>query len=267
MEVAFSLEAASTLVPVREVPLLVLVGLTGVGKSTLVEALGLPRLPDRRELVDRYVLPRYGARPPLPREERFRYTRLFREEFPGGVAEVLARGYAAPNSFLRVRGSARRLGKGFTGAPSLAQAKLGWYKPLLLFDGLRGEAEVAYALENLPQALFVLLHAREATRLKRLLVRKEAFDRVALREEELWELRRLAEGVLSPEELAEALALAPLEEVLAKLKIVAEEKRNYDPEGPLRLLSGHPRALVLDTEALSLEEEVLAVRRFLQERF
>ncbi|WP_353300299.1 hypothetical protein [Thermus thermophilus] len=235
MEVAFSLEPASSLVPVREVPLLVLVGLTGVGKSTLVEALGLPRLPDRRELVDRYVLPRYGATPPLPREERFRLTRRFREEFPGGVAEVLARGYVPP-------------------------------KPLLLFDGLRGEGEVAYALKHLPEARFVLLHAREATRLKRLLSRRDAFDRVRLAPEEEARLKALAQGVLTEEELAEALALAPLEEVLAKLKIVAEEKRNYDPQGPLRLLSGHPRALVLDTETLSPEEEVLAVRRFLQER-
>ncbi|BDB12439.1 hypothetical protein TthTMY_21780 [Thermus thermophilus] len=233
MEVAFSLEPAPSLVPAREVPLLVLVGLTGVGKSTLVEALGLPRLPDRRELVDRYVLPRYGAKPPIPREERFRLTRRFREEFPGGVAEVLARGYVPP-------------------------------RPLLLFDGLRGEGEVAYALEHLPEARFVLLHAREATRLKRLLSRRDAFDRVELRPEEMAELKALAEGVLSPEELEEALALAPLEEVLAKLKIVAEEKRNYDPQGPLRLLQGHPRALVLDTEALSPEEEVLAVRAFLQ---
>lgn len=233
MEVAFSLEPAPSLVPAREVPLLVLVGLTGVGKSTLVEALGLPRLPDRRELVDRYVLPRYGATPPIPREERFRLTRRFREEFPGGVAEVLARGYVPP-------------------------------KPLLLFDGLRGEREVAYALDNLPKALFVVLHAREATRLKRLLSRRDAFDRVELRLEEMAELKALAEGVLSPEELEEALALAPLEEVLAKLKIVAEEKRNYDPQGPLRLLQGHPRALVLDTEALSPEEEVLAVQAFLR---
>jgi len=29
--------------------------------------------------------------------------------------------------FLRTRGLARKLGKGFTGAPSLAQAKLGWF--------------------------------------------------------------------------------------------------------------------------------------------
>jgi len=234
MEVAFSLEPAPSLVPAREAPLLVLVGLTGVGKSTLVEALGLPRLPDRRELVDRFVLPSYGAEPTIPREERFRLTRRFREEFPGGVAEVLARGYVPP-------------------------------KPLLLFDGLRGEGEVAYALEHLPRARFVLLHAREATRLKRLLSRQDAFDRVRLAPEEEARLKALAQGVLTEEELAEALSLAPLEEVLAKLKIVAEEKKNYDPEGPLRLLEGHPRALVLDTEALSPEEEVLAVRRFLQE--
>lgn len=229
----FALEQEKGWLPVGEAPLLVLVGLTGVGKSTLVEALDLPRLPDRRELVDLYVLPRYGARPPIPREERFRLTRRFREEFPGGVAEVLARGYVAPH-------------------------------PMLLFDALRGEAEVAYALTHLPKALFVLLHAREATRLKRLLSRQDAFDRVQLRPEEMAELRALAEGVLSPEELEEALSLAPLEEVLAKLKIVAEEKRNYDPLGPLRLLEGHPRALVLDTERLSPREEVEAVRAFLR---
>lgn len=82
--VPFALEAAPGLAPLRDLPLLVLVGLTGVGKSTLVEALGFPRLPDRRALVDLYVLPRYGAKPPIPREERFRLTRRFREEFPGG---------------------------------------------------------------------------------------------------------------------------------------------------------------------------------------
>ncbi|GLV47995.1 hypothetical protein TJA_11530 [Thermus sp. LT1-2-5] len=235
MPVAFSVEPREGLVPAKEVPLLVLVGLTGVGKSTLVQALSLPALPDRRQLVDRYVLPRYGAKPPLPREERFRYTRLFREEFPGGVAEVLARGYTEPY-------------------------------PLLLFDGLRGEKEVAFALEHLPNARFVVLQAREATRLKRLLARQDAFDRVALEEAELQALKALAQGVLAPGELEEALGLAPPEEVLAKLKIVAEEKKNYDPEGPLRLLTGHPRALLLDTEALSLEEEVRAVRAFLRDQ-
>jgi hypothetical protein len=233
VSVTFSLELQEGLVSLKTQPLLILVGLTGVGKSTLVEALGLPRLPDRRELVDLYVLPRYGAKPPIPREERFRLTRRFREEFPGGVAEVLARGFVPP-------------------------------APLLLFDGLRGEEEVAYALKHLPKALFVVLHAREITRLKRLLARQDAFDRVALSPLEAEKLQELAQGVLAPEELEEALALAPAEEVLAKLKIVAEEKRNYDPEGPLRLLRDHPRALVLDTEALDPLAEAQAVRAFLE---
>ncbi len=233
MSALFALDPLPGLLPAREAPLLILVGLTGVGKSTLARALDLPRLPDRRELVDRYVLPRYGAKPPIPREERFRLTRRFREEFPGGVAEVLYRGYVVP-------------------------------KPLLLFDGLRGEKEVAFALEHLPKAFFVVLQAREITRLKRLLTRQDAFDRVALSPEEAGRLHELAQGVLSPEELAEALALAPVEEVLAKLKIVAEEKKNYDPEGPLRLLRGHPRALVLDTEVMDLEAELRAVREFLR---
>ncbi|MGQ9753771.1 MAG: hypothetical protein ACUVQD_03820 [Thermaceae bacterium] len=231
--VAFSLEKGPGLVPVKELDLLILVGLTGVGKSSLLEALALPALPDRRLLVDEYVLPRYGAKPPLPREERFRLTRRFREEFPGGVAEVLARGYAEPE------------------AP-------------LLFDGLRGEGEVAYALEHLPRARFLLLHARGITRLKRLLLRKDPFDRAEVRPEEREALASLAQGVLSEAELEEVLALAPPSEVLAKLKIVVEEGRNYDPEGPMRLLAQSPRALVLDTERLTLEEEVEAVRRFLR---
>ncbi len=234
MELPFSLEPAPGLKPLPELRLVVLVGLTGVGKSSLLKALGLPRLPDRRDLVDRYVLPRYGVTPPIPREARFRLTRRFREEFPGGIAEVLARGYAPPQ------------------------------EPLL-FDGLRGEAEVAYALENLPKARFLLLHASETTRLKRLLARREAFDRVELTPEEMGELKALAEGLIPEEALREALALAPLEEVLAKLKIVVEEKRNYDPQGPMALLRGHPRALLLDTEALSLEEEVALARAFLLE--
>ncbi len=232
MEVAFSLEARPGLGPIRDIPLVVLVGLTGVGKTSLVQALGLPRLPDRRALVDLFVLPRYGARPPLPREERFRLTRRFREEFPGGVAQVLAQGYAEPH-------------------------------PLLLFDGLRGREEVAFALEHLPKARFILLQAQEATRLKRLLTRKDAFDRAGLPEGGWEALESLAQGVLTPDELREALALAAFEEVLEKLRIVAEEKRNYDPDGPLGLLKGHPRALVLDTEVLGLEEEVALVRRFL----
>lgn len=219
--------------PLPELPLLVLVGLTGVGKSSLLEALAYPTLPDRREVVDRYVLPLLGAQgQALDRAERFALTRRFRQTHPGGVAEALSRARTLP----------------------------AWP---LLFDGLRGEAEVAYALEHLPLACFVVLEARDLTRLARLLGRGDRFDRVKLDSADEDEIRAVAQGVLSEEELEQALSWGfEAQELLAKLKIVAEERKNYSPEGPRRLLGGHPRALFLDTEALSLAEEARQIREF-----
>jgi len=219
--------------PLPELPLLVLVGLTGVGKSSLLEALAYPTLPDRREVVDRYVLPLLGATvQALDRAERFALTRRFRQTHPGGVAEALSQARTLP----------------------------AWP---LLFDGLRGEAEVAYALEHLPLAHFVVLEARDLTRLARLLGRGDRFDRVRLDSAEEDEIRATAQGVLSEGELEQALAWGfPAQELLAKLKIVAEERKGYSPEGPRRLLAGHPRALFLDTEALSVAEEARRIREF-----
>lgn len=219
--------------PLPELPLLVLVGLTGVGKSSLLEALAYPTLPDRREVVDRYVLPLFGAEgKALDRAERFALTRRFRETHPGGVAQALSQARTLP----------------------------AWP---LLFDGLRGEAEVAYALGHLPLARFVVLEARDLTRLARLLGRGDRFDRVRLDSTDEEAIRSAAEGVLSPEELEQALSWGfEARELLAKLKIVAEERKNYSPEGPRRLLAGHPRALFLDTEALSVAEEARQIREF-----
>lgn len=223
-------------VALSEAPLLVLVGLTGVGKSSLLQALAYPSLPDRREVVDRYVLPLFGykAGDSLDRSERFALTRRFREEHRGGVAEALARARVVPT----------------------------WP---LLFDGLRGEDEVRYALEHLPNTYFIVLEARDLTRLSRLLRRGDSFDRVKLDSSDLSALRELAKGVLSEPELEQALSWGvPLEDLSAKLKIVAEERKNYDPAGAKRVLAGSPRALLLDTEALSLEQEVQQIRQFVR---
>ena len=219
-----------------DVPLLVLVGLTGVGKSSLLEALAFPTLPDRRELVDRYVLPLFGAVPPLDRKARFEITRRFRETHPGGVAEILAKALVEPV----------------------------WP---LVFDGLRGEAEVRYALDCLPLARFVALEASDLTRLSRLLDRNDWFDQ--MRKEVSGnipsEILRAADGVLSKTELQTALSwgYSP-EDLLAKLKIVSEERKNYDPAGPRKLLGDSPRAIFLDTQALSVEQEVDAIRAFVK---
>jgi hypothetical protein len=109
----------------------------------------------------------------------------------------------------------------------------------------------------------VVLEARDLTRLARLLGRGDRFDRVRLDSAEEDEIRATAQGVLSEGELEQALAWGfPAQELLAKLKIVAEERKGYSPEGPRRLLAGHPRALFLDTEALSVAEEARRIREF-----
>nr|WP_147147466.1 AAA family ATPase [Oceanithermus desulfurans] len=232
----FHFEPAANTRPLPELPLLIVVGLTGVGKSSFTRALGWPLLPNRRELVDRYVLPRLGADPArLDRAQRFALTARWRAAHPGGIAEALAAAYVEPV----------------------------WP---LVFDGLRGEAEVRYARERFSQARFVVLEAPAAVRLERLLGRGEGFDRVGVSREEVARFRELAGGVLTQEELDRLLGRGhPLEALIEKLKIVAEEQRHYHPQGPRRALAGSPAALFLDTTALDPDSAAARVRAWLEE--
>jgi len=215
----FALESRDGYRPLAEQDLVVLVGLTGAGKTTLARALGYPTLPNRRELTDRYVL----GEPVADRVERFRRVAAWRERHPGGIAELLARGYAPPT-------------------------------PLWLFDGLRGEGELAYALRHLPRARFLVLELDHGTRLLRLLTRGDAFDRAEAGD---GDLLAFARGVVPEAALREALRVAPLDEVRKKLRIVVEEARNYGYEGVRRVLGENPRARFLDAkrpvEALAAE--------------
>jgi len=223
--------------PLPEIPLLILVGLTGVGKTSLLEHLNFATLPNRRELVDRYVFPMYGyaADNPLDRSERFALTRRFRQEHPGGVAEILAKSHTVP----------------------------AWP---LLFDGLRGQDEVRFALKHLPKSFFIVLEARDLTRLSRLLTRGDTFDRERVDSTSLTTLRELAQGVLSEGELEEALGWnVSAQSLTAKLKIVAEERKNYDPAGTRQALQGSPRALFLDTQTLGVVQEAAAIRKFVEQ--
>src|SRR5689334_17612455 len=81
-------------------PLVILVGVTGVGKSTLVNEMaqhGSPYLllPDRRELTDELIIAAMQVADGVPvtpvtdRGQRFVYTRRYRELYEGGMAHAL----------------------------------------------------------------------------------------------------------------------------------------------------------------------------------
>ena len=206
--------------PLSSLPLVVLVGVTGVGKSTTLEHLAQLRpfelLPDRRELTDAFI---FGGEKIADRTERFRRTRAFREQHPGGMAAVLAQ--------LTLEQT-----------PSCP----------VLFDGLRGLEEVKHAAQ-FDGWRFVLLDAPDFERARRLIGRGDVFDNivsnnadvnragansVALEGEDgTLETLKALEGVYEVFTERELLELSQINsatwEIVSKIKIVLEERRNYDP--------------------------------------
>lgn len=236
--------------PLAAAHLLIVVGLTGVGKSTTVDQLRRKRpvtvLPNRRTLTDRLIISYLQELDGLPiepvtdREERFALTGRYRVLFPGGMAHAL--------STLVIHADAARSS--------------------LIFDGLRGANEVATAADLLPQARFAMLHAPDVVRVQRLLGRADRFDRVAPRSsvagtpDSPLQQRGilLPDSPFSPAEETELAALldrgiAPAQ-LQATLAIVASERRNYDAAATNRtLLATAPdRTLYLDTTTVTPAE-------------
>lgn len=137
---------------VTAMPLFVLVGLSGAGKTTLARTLAaagrVAPLPDRRRLTDAVVLGEGAAT--LDRADRFAATARFRQAAPGGMGEVLA-------------------------ALSIAA------KPSapLLFDGLRGAAEIEFFAPRARRAIFLAFDVSDATRAQRIAARGDQFDGAA----------------------------------------------------------------------------------------
>jgi hypothetical protein len=231
---------------IADVPLLILVGVTGVGKSTLLAELeqhgpAHQLLPDRRVLTDRLIISQMQAQagesigPVKDRGQRFAYTRRYRDQFPGGMAHALAQLWLE------------------TAAPAA------WW----VYDGLRGDNEVS-AASTLPLARFVMLDAPDLVRVQRLLGRGDTFDQIAgsattgpagvdvtaFEDIGLHEARTL----FSPAEEQTLLGwvrrgTVSAEELAAKLQIVVEERRSYDPNTTIDALRKHApeRTLYLDT--------------------
>ncbi|GAA5533241.1 ATPase [Deinococcus aluminii] len=230
-----------------ELPLTVLVGVTGVGKSTALAALraAAPQarvLPDRREITDRVMIWPVSGGPVSDRAERFRLTARYREQHPGGMAYALG----------TLTADTRHWGE----------------RPL--FDGLRGREEVEYAARHFPAWRFVALHAPDVVRVRRLLGRADAFDRVAgghtggNLHAELAALPGV-DAVFTPAELGALAALEaegdPPGDILAKTRIVLTERQHYDPDAAAAFLRTLPpeRALLLDTVALSPGQVAAAI--------
>ncbi len=228
--------------------LLVLVGVTGVGKSTTLASLLRGRratlLPDRRELTDKLMIASMqladGApvAPVTDRAQRFAYTRRYRDTHPGGMADALLE---------------------LSIAPELAQK-------LLIFDGLRGANEVQSACMALPKAHFVMLDAPDAVRVVRLLGRSDPFDRVEriLPDPSGAPFQALgldeAAHLFTLEEQAMLLGLVDsgrvsADDLRAKVKIVVEERRSYDPNATRAALDAcaGERALIIDTTLQSAD--------------
>jgi hypothetical protein len=250
--------------PIIEMPMVVVVGVTGVGKSTTIEHLTRRLrcfvLPDRRDLADRVVIPAVQDELGLPhapvrdRLERFRMTARYRERNPGGLAHALTR--------LRVD-------------PSTVAGHL-------IFDGLRGVDEIGWAIAHLPRSRFLGLRAPEAVRLLRLLGRHQGFDfaevgssSLATADRDVESLLQAVEGletVVPRAELSTLLASTALEgvtldEIARKAAILVEESRNYDPAATLRMLEaelGPWRHLIVNTALHEPDVVAEQVARWLQ---
>jgi hypothetical protein len=216
----------------------VLVGVTGVGKTTTLEAsrtagFMFSLLPDRRLVTDVVMIHAMAGKPVTDREERFALTAQYRASHPGGMAQAI-------------------------GSLSVNLQAL---PPPLVFDGLRGLEEVSYAANQYPKARFIVLDAPDTVRVQRLLGRSDAFDRVQTPSSSGSVMAQLeaikgVRDVFSSTQLEQLAALEiDTNEVVAKTKIVVTERRNYDPIAARDFLAQLPgqRVLYVDTTASSPE--------------
>ena len=188
--------------PLGEHPLLMLVALTGTGKTTTLELLGrrigveTNVLPSRRELTDWVLFPLAQAltdepiEPVTDRVRRFETTRRFAKQVEGGMAAIFSWLYLADD----VCGP-------------------------LLSEGIRGPNEVGYALRHFPRWQVVELMLDPLTRLRRLSRRNDSFDQAA----------GTADLVFLPaDKRAEAEALLQAGDISGKaLTIARAEALNY----------------------------------------
>jgi energy-coupling factor transporter ATP-binding protein EcfA2 len=224
----------------------VLVGVTGVGKTTTLEALTnagwqFSSLPDRRIVTDLVMIEPLAGKAVTDREERFALTAKYRKLHPGGMAQAIG----------------------------MLQLKLEQVKTPLVFDGLRGLEEVRFAASTYAKSRFIVLDAPDETRVERLLGRSDVFDAISGATSSAATLEQIkaikgVESVFSKTQLEKFAGLEhqglSASEIVAKTKIVVTERRNYNPiEARDYLLQlDSKRVLYVDTTAAT--PEIIALR-------
>lgn len=217
--------------PLGDCALLMLVGLTGCGKSTTLAQLGAGTIPSRREVADCIAIPYAQSlagealQPVQDRARRFACTRRFAQAAPGGMAAAF--------SWLWLHRDAQ--------IP-------------LLTEGIRGDAELHFALSCFPRWRVVELALPPLQRLRRISGRRDAFDQV----DEAADLDFL------PRELQdEARALLASGEINRRaLAIVRAEARNYGLH-PFAAGGDYPNYQRLDVVGMTPEVVTEAVRDLL----
>ncbi len=222
--------------PLDQFRLLILVGVTGAGKTTLQKALeteyAFCTLPGRRRLTDKVIIPQMQDNPHLVRDRarRFALTKGYRERHPGGMAHVLSR--------IKIKRPCTTL---------------------ILFDGLRGVDEVCFARERFPQALFIVLTAPDSVRIMRLLDRQDTFDRITSSPTE--ELAQMLETLCPPDQIKILYDFIrqrgiPQSALMEKARIVLKERENYEQEKACEFLTraARDRTIVVNSAELSPEQ-------------
>ena len=238
-------QTPSSLRPLTELPLVIIVGLTGVGKTTTLELISKSKatitlLPNRRKITDEVIISCLQQEdgevhhPITDRVARFEYTARYRATYRGGMAYAL-----------------RRLAID----PKLVNASL-------IFDGLRGLNEITHAVEYFSQARFVVLDAPDPVRLNRLLQRDDAFDTTTIPfstgdtslMSALFDIPEI-ETVFKRDQINQIAQVAhtdqlSTDEVVKKVSIIVKERHNYDSKlARAHLTDTLPpsRVLIIDT--------------------
>ena len=233
------LQPTAGFTPLGDLPLRMVCGLTGSGKSTTLGALRRSGrwqyrddLPGRRDLADLVIIPAaqvhdgHAIRAVRDRGERFHWTKIFADEVCRG-------GSAAAFSWLHYRHDDAT-------TP-------------LLSEGLRGAGEIETALQEFPRWRIVELWLEPLTRLQRLSGRDDPFDAAAGDRADLSHL-----PAAQREGARELLAAGAIS--ARALGIAAAEARNY---GAVPCCGAAPGYRCLPMDALTPEQAARAVGEFL----